>query len=183
MNVYIIWYGTHSAATKANLTTLVSSIGNTPYWNINKTYTNAAGVALSGAVTFKKAVVDTGTATSLSDAAIRTIVSNHLANGDFTRDPNGIYLVLTGTNVTASSGFCTQYCGWHTHFTSSGVDIKYSFVGSFALPELVRGAESGSEWRLEHGWYGFDHRSRDGRSADRSGPERLVSDFDRYGKR
>ena len=135
MNVYIIWYGTHSATTKTNLTTLVSTIGNTPYWNINKTYTNAAGTALSGVVTFKKAVVDTGTATSLSDAAIRTIVSNHLAlptnnAGYLPRDPNGIYLVLTGTNVTASSGFCTQYCGWHTHFTSGGIDIKYSFVGS-----------------------------------------------------
>src|SRR5207248_2928116 len=27
--------------------------------------------------------------------------------------------------VTASSGFCTQYCGWHTHGTIAGSDIKY----------------------------------------------------------
>ena len=135
MNVYIIWYGTHLDNTKTNLKTLVANIGNTPYWNINKTYTTAGGVALSGAVTFKKEVVNTGTATSLSDAAIQNIVAAHLAlpstNANYLpRDVNGIYLVLTGTNVTASSGFCTQYCGWHTHFSNGGIDIKYSFVGS-----------------------------------------------------
>ena len=141
-NVYIIWYGTHSATTKANLQTLVSNIGantsninGTPYWNINTTYTNAAGAPISNAVSFRKAVVDAGTSTSLSDLAIQNIVAAHLAlpstnAGYLPRDANGIYLVLTGTNVTASSGFCTSYCGWHTHFSNGGVDIKYSFVGS-----------------------------------------------------
>jgi hypothetical protein len=38
--------------------------------------------------------------------------------------------VLTSADVTATSGFCTQYCGWHTHGTISGSDIKYSFVGN-----------------------------------------------------
>ena len=31
-----------------------------------------------------------------------------------------------------TSGFCTTYCGWHTHFAVGGVDIKYSFVGNAA---------------------------------------------------
>jgi hypothetical protein len=38
--------------------------------------------------------------------------------------------VLTSSDVTATSGFCTQYCGWHTHGTIGGSDIKYSFVGN-----------------------------------------------------
>src|SRR5439155_7321148 len=38
--------------------------------------------------------------------------------------------VLTSADVTATSGFCTQYCGWHTHGTILGSDIKYSFVGN-----------------------------------------------------
>jgi hypothetical protein len=130
MNVYIIWYGTHSATTKANLITMVSNIGGTPYWNINSTYSNSAGTKVPNAVSFKKAVVDTGGLTSLSDTQIQNIVAAHLNNGDFPRDVNGIYLVLTGTNVTASSGFCTQYCGWHTHFSNGGVDVKYAFIGS-----------------------------------------------------
>jgi hypothetical protein len=41
-----------------------------------------------------------------------------------------VYFVLTSAEVTASSGFCTQYCGWHTRFTLNGRVIKYSFVGN-----------------------------------------------------
>ena len=37
--------------------------------------------------------------------------------------------MLTSADVNATSGFCTQYCGWHTHATISGKDIKYAFVG------------------------------------------------------
>ena len=44
---------------------------------------------------------------------------------------NAIYFVLTSTDVTASSGFCSQYCGWHTKGTIGGVaNVKYSFVGN-----------------------------------------------------
>ena len=46
------------------------------------------------------------------------------------KDTNGIYFVLTSADVNASSGFCSQYCGWHSHGTISGSDIKYSFVGN-----------------------------------------------------
>ena len=45
-------------------------------------------------------------------------------------DTSGVYFVLTSADVTETSGFCTQYCGWHTRATISGSDIKYSFVGN-----------------------------------------------------
>ncbi len=38
--------------------------------------------------------------------------------------------LLTSSDVKESSGFCTQYCGFHTHATLGGVDIKYAFVGN-----------------------------------------------------
>jgi hypothetical protein len=37
---------------------------------------------------------------------------------------------LTSKDVKESSGFCTQYCGWHTAGSLSGTIIKYSFVGN-----------------------------------------------------
>jgi hypothetical protein len=40
--------------------------------------------------------------------------------------------VLTSSNVSESSGFCNKYCGWHTHGTIAGSDIKYAFVGNAA---------------------------------------------------
>jgi len=46
------------------------------------------------------------------------------------KDANGVYFVLTSAEVTASSGFCTQYCGWHTHATIGGSDIKFAFIGN-----------------------------------------------------
>ena len=38
--------------------------------------------------------------------------------------------MLTSSDVNETSGFCTQYCGWHDHATISGSDIKYGFVGN-----------------------------------------------------
>ena len=63
--------------------------------------------------------------TSLSDSDIQAIVAAQNPT-----DTNGVYFVLTSADVTATSGFCTQYCGWHTHGTIGGLDIKYSFVGN-----------------------------------------------------
>jgi hypothetical protein len=40
---------------------------------------------------------------------------------------------MTSSDVTASSGFCTQYCGWHTAGTlRASNDIKYAFIGNAA---------------------------------------------------
>lgn len=130
VNVYVIWYGTWSATSKSILTVFLNNLGGSPYWNINTSYTSSAGVKISNSLKFLGSTIDTGTATSLSDANIQTITANAISSGRLPNDPNGIYLVLTGSNVTASSGFCTQYCGWHTHATISGTDIKYAFIGS-----------------------------------------------------
>jgi len=67
---------------------------------------------------------------SLTDANIQTIVSEAISANALPKDTSAVYFVLTSADVTASSGFCTQYCGWHTHGTIGGSDIKYSFVGN-----------------------------------------------------
>jgi hypothetical protein len=53
-----------------------------------------------------------------------------VVSGALPYDTNAVYFVLTSADVTASSGFCTQYCGWHTYGTINGFNIKYSFVGN-----------------------------------------------------
>jgi hypothetical protein len=47
-------------------------------------------------------------------------------------DPKGVYFVLTDASVNESSGFCTQYCGWHANATIASTDIKYAFIGNAA---------------------------------------------------
>jgi hypothetical protein len=37
--------------------------------------------------------------------------------------------VLTSADVSETSGFLTQYCGWHYHGLLNSKDVKYSFVG------------------------------------------------------
>ena len=69
--------------------------------------------------------------TALSDAGVQAVVSAAISSGALgPADPKGVYFVLTSADVNETSGFCTQYCGWHTHGTISGTDIKYAFIGN-----------------------------------------------------
>jgi hypothetical protein len=130
VNVHYIWYGNWSGNNATTiLTDLAGSIGGSGYYNINTTYTDGSGQAVSNAVAFAGSTTDNySQGTSLTDAQIRNVVSNTIGAG--VPDTNGVYFVLTSADVTASSGFCTQYCGWHTHATINGKDVKYAFVGN-----------------------------------------------------
>ena len=75
--------------------------------------------------------------TRLRDSGILAIVNNAINNLGLPFNSNSIYFVLTSSDVNETSGFCTKYCGWHTHGTIGGADIKYSFVGNPDLFECV----------------------------------------------
>ena len=47
-----------------------------------------------------------------------------LTSGALPTDPNGIYLFLTSSDVKESSASAPTYCGFHTHATINGADIK-----------------------------------------------------------
>jgi hypothetical protein len=140
--VYLIWYGnwnqsngTDTAAGQAIITDFFQHIGGSPYYTINSHYVGSSN-AISGNVTYGGATTVSGypNGTALSDATIQTIVQNAI-NGGFGPaggDTNGLYFVLTSSDVNESSGFCTQYCGWHFNGTINGRDIKYAFVGNAA---------------------------------------------------
>jgi hypothetical protein len=136
VNIYYIWYGNWSGNSATSiLTDLASSIGGSPYFNINTTYSDGQNRPVpntKASVKYVSAASDAAYSQgkSLSDAQIKTVVSNAITSGALPSDSNGVYFVLTSSDVTASSGFCTQYCGWHTHGTIGGVDIKYAFIGN-----------------------------------------------------
>jgi hypothetical protein len=133
VNAYLIWYGNWSqsnnsdtAIGQALVRTFLSNIGGSSHYQINTTY---GGV--SGTVTLKGETTDAySQGKRPSDSDIRTIVANAINSGKLgNADTNGVYFVLTSSDV-AKAGFCTRYCGWHTHATINGMDIKYSFVGN-----------------------------------------------------
>ena len=133
INVYVIWYGnwnqsngSDDAAGQQLVRTFLSSIGSSPYYNINTSYPG-----VTGNVTLKAETTDGGSQGSrLSDANVQTIVSTAISSGKFASDLNGVYFVLTSSEVSERSGFCNRYCGWHTYGTINGSNIKYSFVGN-----------------------------------------------------
>ncbi|HEX2913667.1 MAG TPA: hypothetical protein VH186_22880 [Chloroflexia bacterium] len=139
-NAYYIWYGnwnggssdpSSNSTAQGILTNLASSIGGSSYFNINTTYYNGSNTHVSNAVHYAGSTTDSySQGTSLSDASIQTIVSSAISGGKLPKDTNAVYFVLTSGDVNETSGFGTQYCGWHTNGSISGSDIKYSFVGN-----------------------------------------------------
>ncbi len=131
VNIYYIWYGDWTQDSTANtiLTNFANAIGGSPYFNINTTYGDTVA-NVPNTVHYIKSATDLGSlGTSLSDANIWTIVSNAISGG-LGADPNGMYFVLTAPGVAETSGFLTQYCGWHTYNFYGNTPIKYSFVGN-----------------------------------------------------
>ncbi len=133
VNVYYIWYGNWSNNTaKTILTDLANSIGGSPYFAINKGYYQGTSTKsyVSGAVHYAGSFVDNySQGTNLTDAKVQAVVTNAISKG-LAKDINGVYFVLTSSDVNETSGFCTYYCGWHTYGVIGGSYLKYSFVGN-----------------------------------------------------
>ncbi|HXE37122.1 MAG TPA: hypothetical protein VN639_01515 [Azonexus sp.] len=140
VNVYYIWYGNWSGDSTAQtiLSDLAASIGGSPYFNINTGYYDANNKYVVNKVTWVGTNMQAtrnpsgGSDNALSDSDIQKVVTQQFTQngGPLTPDPNGVYFVLTARDVTATSGFCSKYCGWHTYTTVGTTKVKYSFVGN-----------------------------------------------------
>jgi hypothetical protein len=141
VHAYFIWYGNWSNGPHRSDTSLTVSlldalfassggIGGSGYEKINTTYGDSSGnvtgnVALNGSTTDNYSH-----GTRLSDSGVQAVVSSAISSGRLPKDTNALYFVLTSSDVTETTGFCTQYCGWHTHASISGSDIKFAFIGN-----------------------------------------------------
>jgi len=138
--IYVIWYGnwtngplaSDSAVTVSLVEAFLAStaLGGSGYEAINSTYGDTT-CNVSGHLGFSSAVFDSSYSSGkkLSDRVLPTVVSHAIAAG-LPSDANGVYLILTSSDVSESSGFCRTYCGFHTHATIGGADIKYAFIGN-----------------------------------------------------
>ena len=133
-NVYVIWYGNWSGNTATSIIPdLLNNIGGSPYFNINTTYYDAANKHVVNAIHLAGQTTDNySQGTRLSDAKVLAVVKSAINGGRLPSDPNAVYFVLTSKDVAESSGFCSQYCGWHTNANIGANNIKYSFVGDAA---------------------------------------------------
>ena len=147
INIYEIWYGTWAA----NSTTtpvaksyqgftnefLTAAVAPNQHWAINKLNYQAAKATPAirtyvgnYSTTFQQRVIATNVTkykSPLSQSSIYNLVRDTFFPAAGAKaDPNGIYVVLTSSEIKVS-GFGTQFCGLHSYNATS--DDKYSFVG------------------------------------------------------
>jgi hypothetical protein len=114
---------------------VMAHLGGSPYFNINTTYTNSAGTAISNSVTYTQFwannsySVPSGS-TSVSDASMLSMLAYAFNNGKLTYDANTLYNIFTSGTVNLGGGFGTQYCAYHSdgYVTVGGVSkhVLYS---------------------------------------------------------
>jgi hypothetical protein len=130
-HVYYLWYGDWSRSLALPvLTDFASSLGGSPYFNINTTHHDAAGRPVRNSIVYSGSATDAySLGASLTDAGVLDAVKGAIHRGALPVDANGVYFVLTAADVDETSGFCSDFCSWHNHAKIAGVDIKYAFVG------------------------------------------------------
>ena len=177
VHAYIIWYGnwnstgSNTAATRSLIEHFLGTIGGSNIEKVNTTYGDTTG-NVSGNVSFAGSTIVSST-TNLSDAGVQTQVSNALNSGALPARRQWRVFVLTSSNINETSGFCTQYCGWHTHATLGGVGHQVFLRRQRGpLPQRLRNPahrpqQPGGE-RRRRGRHGQRDFARTGRSHLRS---------------
>ncbi len=129
---YYIWYGDWTGNTATTiLADFASNLGGSPYWNIQSTYYDGNDAHAANVAEYAGSTTDAySRGPSLSDSDVLGVVADAIGGGALPADPSGVYFVLTSADVAETSGFCSRYCGWHTHATVAGNDIKYAFIGN-----------------------------------------------------
>jgi Phosphate-induced protein 1 conserved region len=136
--IYLIFYGNWNNATGSNtpagrqiILDWAAGIGTTSRYSINDSF-DTSGNNVSGNATFGGYTIKTGSyKTRLRDSEILAQVDSAITSGALGPfNPNGVYFLVTSSDITASSGFCTQYCGWHSYSAKSYGALKYSFIGN-----------------------------------------------------
>ncbi|GJP34101.1 hypothetical protein CLOM_g18566 [Closterium sp. NIES-68] len=119
------------------------------WWAISASYFQSSGGGrknVSSKVRLAGTVADSySRGKQLSDDDVLAIVKSKVGAGKpFALDAHGIYVLLTSADVTLSSGFCSQYCGWHTQDSLNSSPLRYAFVGHHGQCPDACGVESTS---------------------------------------
>ncbi|AHG93749.1 phosphate-responsive 1 family protein (plasmid) [Gemmatirosa kalamazoonensis] len=97
------------------------SIGGSPYFNINTSYTDASGAKIKNVVNYtgfwanNNSVPANGA--SVSDAQMISMLQSGFNAGSIAYDPSTLYIIFSAGTVNLGGGFGTQYCAYHTHGT------------------------------------------------------------------
>jgi len=106
------------------------SLGGSPYFNINTTYTNGSGAKVLNQVQYTgywaTGTSVAGPGSSPTDQDMVNLIQAGFTSGAITYDPNTVYAIFTGRNVNLGGGFGSSYCAYHTHGTTSRGNVYYA---------------------------------------------------------
>ncbi len=148
-NVYLIWYGnwdTNSCSPKKGIsstpsiiTDFIGSLGESEWNRINTSYYQQ----INGKKTFVQptsevegCTVDPGSQglslDSATGAQVSDVVDQALSTKKMMTDANGVYFVLTASNVSVAD-FPTVLCAYHWFYDNGKAIIKYAFIGDASV--------------------------------------------------
>jgi hypothetical protein len=140
VHLYFLWYGNwvngpHASDSPTSVALLQGLfaphvMGGSGYARINSTYGDQVN-NVTGNMYLKAATTDAySQGKTLTDTTLKTVLTSAITSHTLPLDANGVYLVLTSSDVGETSGLCRTYCGFHGHTKISQTDIKYVFVGN-----------------------------------------------------
>lgn len=141
-NIYTIYYGcwTDNCASAGDMKTrqimadFFITIGNSPYAQINSTYTNASGLPAASAFIYGGEIIDASYShgVELTKADIVDLISYQVNNFQLPQDSNGIYVIIASADVASSdTGFCAPSAPpFHGRGIVNGVPVNYIFLGN-----------------------------------------------------
>ena len=96
-------------------------------FSIVQQYSQPNNAISSKVANFGYRVASEATKSSVSDSGIRSFIAAQFRNG-LSWNSNIIYGVYLppGMKVTMSGASCSTFCGYHSHFTYNGYDIRYA---------------------------------------------------------
>lgn len=141
-NIYLIWYGCWAdncgfagdINTRMVMTDFLITIGNSPYAQINSTYTDSSGQPAASAFIYGGDVVDSSYShgVDLTQSDIVSLISKQVNNFQLPQDSNGIYVILSSADIASTgTGFCTPSVPpLHAQGIVNGNFVRYIFLGN-----------------------------------------------------
>lgn len=152
-NIYFIYYGcwtnncggSGDTKTADILVDYLINIGNTPYAQINSTYTDASGTPAASSFIFGGEVFDASYShgADLTQADMLDLISYQVNNFRLPQDPNGIYVILSSADIASTAtGFCSPSAPpFHGRGVVNGSLVNYIYLGNPTRCPTVAGPQ------------------------------------------
>jgi len=134
-HIYIIWYGSWSTKQHLIIHEFLDNLSNSNWLNIQTTYyqiipsINTKQYASASIVRVNESTDNYSQGTLINNSMIQTIITNQFNSNTIPIDIDGIYFVLTSSDVNLN-GFCTTFCGYHNGFIYQKKYLKYAWIGN-----------------------------------------------------